>query len=451
MPPQDKKRRRRRGGQKGSTTTIIRHPPIDNISNGNLHHHNPKRKKLCHDPKPSSSSSAQLLETRIVHAQSLGASLPPLIITYTNQQDAIATWLNQHVTDTTVAVGIDTETKPAFTREASLDSRGPDVIQLAVSDGNCLVVHLSRMDKYHGNVDDATATATSGTVAAAVNDNAVANNHETKNNNKRQAQPGFAQLSRVLNSQQIAKVGVSIDQDSLELFKNHAFGINCRLDLTMIDRNSGTKYVQSKNTNDNSTNNDEKEAKKFPSSLKGISEYYVPGMILPKIKRIQMSNWSLKLSDAQIGYAAADAFAGAIVVTTLVTSTSSWTRDALIAMVMETEVDISELQSVREQRKLERKKAAEKRRRERTKGKPKLGNCNHHGRKKKDKSNLKQLYPATQQQTPKRSPTSNININNNNQQKIRREKAPRTSTKRKGEEDLLPAYAQLQSFLSSPR
>ena len=44
-------------------------------------------------------------------------------------------------------VGFDTETKPCFTREAALASTGPDTLQLAVADGNCLVLHLSRMER----------------------------------------------------------------------------------------------------------------------------------------------------------------------------------------------------------------------------------------------------------------------------------------------------------------
>ena len=375
-------------------------------------------------------------------------------------------------------VGLDTETKPCFTREAALASKGPDTLQLALADGTCLVIHLSRMERLH---DLQRLLASTGSVAEMLQPPAPSNPEHNEiatttttttsidGNQSHARLQGYVQLSRVLKSQQIAKVGVSIDDDALELLKNHLLETNCRLDLRTIDKdvednddaddggtrtgmndgvartncqddqklpaiNGTTKAANNGNSND-STSNDSQQ-NRLPKSLKGLSEFYVQGMVLPKIKKLQMSNWAGHLSDAQIGYAAADAFAGAIVVATMDASAAhQHTKASLIDMVMEDEIDIVNLQEVRERRKQERKREQDKRRKD--KKNKKQGGI-------KNSSSLKNQYPVNNQ-APNSSNKADRNKHNNRNRKRRKlnPKGPR--------EEASPLYAQLQTGLSSSR
>jgi 3'-5' exonuclease len=233
------------------------------------------------NPAGPQAAPPSLPSTRVVRANALGASLPELIITYTNERRVIAEWLQQHVSPSVHCLGLDTETKPSFTREAAKAKKGPDVLQLAKSDGHCLVIHLSQME-----MEDPPTTTT--TAASALFD--------------------------ILNSRDIAKAGVSIDDDALALHENKQLDVHCRLELRNIDKQEQDNTTSSNgseedtNTEENNTHNN---TTKVPQNLQGLSQHYVPNLKLPKHKKLQMSNWELPLSDAQIEYAAGDAFAAA--------------------------------------------------------------------------------------------------------------------------------------------
>jgi len=317
--------------------------------------------------------------TRVVRSAALGSSLPPLVITYTNEQHSIAEWLNEHVPlqgdggdDAAYCLGLDTETKPSFTKQTALAKKGPDVLQLAKSDGKCLVIHLSQMEQ----LQELVATSKCNNVADLF-----------KLKKKESSLMGYIQLAQVLNSRRVAKAGVSIDDDALELHENKLLGVNCRLELRKMGLDeeeenlerghakqpSNTHHKSGKAASINQGNKKGTPHAGRPQSLKGLAEYLVPGLHLRKQKKLQMSNWEQPLSDAQVGYAAADAFAGAIVVHALVTATDNpHTIQSLLDLALEKETSIQDLRGVRVQNKKERKIEAEKRRKDK-KSKPKGG------------------------------------------------------------------------------
>ena len=419
------------------------------------------------------------LETRVVHAKKLGPSLPPLIITYTNEQDAVAKWLSQHVLCEPLmcVVGLDTETKPCFTREAALASKGPDTLQLAVADGNCLVVHLSRMEKLQDlnqillsgisredSCDSLNVTELLQLQQEPEEPTSLENSVSASDSSYSRLE-GYVHLSKILKSGEIAKVGVSIDDDALELLKNHSLETNCRLDLRNIDKDeeeqvTGKVDVGAKapavagNNNSNSTesnsNDNDTQQSKTPKSLKGLAEFYVQGMVLPKIKKLQMSNWAGHLSDAQIGYAAADAFAGAIVVATLDGSSEhNHTKNSLVYNVMEDEVDIVNLREARERRKQERKRKREQEKmrneKKKHKGKQQGGKNNRNKR----NNSMKKLYPIHSHEVSNNKNNNSKSAINKNDNKNRKKRSAPAKDHRAAESN--PVYAQLQGSLSSPR
>lgn len=319
--------------------------------------------------------------TRIVRAAALGPSLPPLVITYTSEQQSISAWLQDHVSlnndDNRVqCVGLDTETKPCFTSEAAAASKGPDTLQLAKADGNCLVVHLSQMR----GLQDLEASFRRS-------------HHSLLHPSSEVEEPklfgslqGYIRLSSVLKSHCVIKSGVAIDDDALALHENKLLDVNCRFDLRAIaqaanaeQQESGqqdvkkqaAKPIQTRNANESKKSSQQQKSSKcnaVPQGLKGLSEYYVRGFTLPKQKRLQMSNWALPLSDAQVAYAAADAFAGALVVHTLVTSTKNQhTNSSILESLQNSEIDLRSIRAERQRRKKERKKESDKRRQDRKK------------------------------------------------------------------------------------
>ncbi|CAB9511799.1 expressed unknown protein [Seminavis robusta] len=369
--------------------------------------HNNRRSKA---PKSSETNNQTLVVadhnnnnvTRVVHAPGLGPDLPQLVITYTNDQQVIADWLQQHIiiggdveANYLQCLGLDTESKPTFTREAYLASKGPDVLQLAKADGNCLVIHLCFMEKlmdlksvYH---------------CESIHDLLQSQAGNSKRNNRLE---GYRKLASVLNCRHIAKAGVGLEADAVDLYENKLLEMNCRFDLRTIptDDEGVSDHNSQSSSNKSSSNSEEGQngnvAKKGnnnnkrPEGLKGLTEYYVPGMILPKVKRLQMSNWAARLSDAQVRYAAGDAFAAAITVHTLINSSANThTLESFTNTVMAAEVDMDRV-LIKKKKKQEAKKNKKKKRGQ-DKGGQKKGNqpqnnnntgSNNDGTKKKARS-----------------------------------------------------------------
>ena len=150
--------------------------------------------------------------TRCVVARPLGDFLPPLVITYTNDPNAIEQSIHHHISPTVSCIGIDTESKPCFTKEAAKEAartkKNPDVLQLGLADGNCLVAHLSCLAY--------------------------------------KAPRGLTLLQCVLKCSNILKAGVGIIGDALLLHENKGLGVNCRLELAWLDQNDGTDFYPQK-------------------------------------------------------------------------------------------------------------------------------------------------------------------------------------------------------------
>ena len=398
MVKRKRTRRRKRGGEKGPT------------QNDHQKANNNAATSTATTVSASSFSFQRI--TKVVRAEALGDSLPPLVITYTNESSSIEKWLKQHVHDKKHrCLGIDTESKPSFTRKAALAARGsnPDTIQLAVADGHCLVIHLSRME----------------------------------NNDK-----SCLSLSQVLKNKDILKSGVGLDDDSLELHKNHSLDIACRLDLRTIHEKE--LEMERKRKRRNSENNDDQEQKpanQSPQGLKVLAEKYVHGLVLPKKKKLQLSNWAASLTNDQVGYAAADAFAGAAVVAALVAATDNdYTHQSLIKMTLDDELHISLVEKDRLEKKLARKRQKEKEHKER-----KAAGTN-------GKANQKDA--RKQVNNPKKRGKRKAPDHRNKQQQQRPQKASHEPTKKKIKlqqlprnegNSVAPVYRQISTALRSSR
>ena len=85
--------------------------------------------------------------TNVSSTAPLAPRQPPLTITYTNDGATVANWLQRHVGADVCCVGFDTETAPSFRRTSAPWSSAPATLQLATSEGACLVVHLAHVPR----------------------------------------------------------------------------------------------------------------------------------------------------------------------------------------------------------------------------------------------------------------------------------------------------------------
>lgn len=148
-------------------------------------------------------------------------------------------------------------------------------MQLAASTGACLVVHLAhvpRRKNWHRGAPDG---------------------HHLE---------GMKELAQLLQDRNVIKAGVGIELDAVDLYREHRLILSARFDLGGIGA----------------------RCSRLPNGLAALSRLVVPGLELAKSRTITMSNWAqLPLSSSQISYAAADAFAAAAVVSTMLTSASA--------------------------------------------------------------------------------------------------------------------------------
>lgn len=152
---------------------------------------------------PPTIGSTRTVTSRIINAP----GLPQMInVTYTNDWSVVGTWLkdnnlvrpqqqssdNKH--NSPMLLGLDVETRPRYTSEDAANYRGPDVLQLGLVSGNCLVIHL----KY-----------------APPDTDSVGRRH----------------LQEVLAAPKILKIGVSIESDVLDLWATFGLLTKGRFDM----------------------------------------------------------------------------------------------------------------------------------------------------------------------------------------------------------------------------
>ena len=300
----------------------------------------PGKSNRKHQPKKKSKKKKQGIEnslqptTTVVECDALGPSVPRLVITYTNEESAIAKWLDLHVVNDSnnqqlQYLGLDTETKPCFTKEAAKACKGPDTLQLAKVDGTCLVVHLSCMPK--------------------------------------QSNTSQSTLATILKSQTILKAGVSIDGDCSELGQNHSLPTHGRVDLSLLHYH----LLRSKKTEPKEQPDGKEETNvNQPMGLKSLTAQYMDGLVLPKKKKIQRSNWAVgPLSPEQIQYAAADAFVGAAILERMMTmmdsgSENNTTTNVLAAVNTEKQQQMKERQAARKRKRKEKAEADAKKKKQ---------------------------------------------------------------------------------------
>ena len=169
-----------------------------------------------------------------------------MAVCYTDDARAVNKWLNKNAAGA-AALGFDTETACAFNGRKP-HAPGPHVIQLAAGDA-CLVAHL-----------------VSGDVCAS------------------------GALADVLSDHTIAKVGVGLDDDAVELYN-----IDSRMKLSgRLDIGGPRKGRR--------------------IALREVAHRCIGGPIAPKAKKIACSNWAMRrLQSKQLAYAARDAWLGAAV------------------------------------------------------------------------------------------------------------------------------------------
>ena len=167
-------------------------------------------------------------------------------VCYTDDARTVNRWLRDNAAGA-AAVGFDTETACAFAGRKP-PAPGPHVLQLAAGDA-CLVAHL-----------------VSGDVCAS------------------------GALADVLSDHTIAKVGVGLDDDAVELYN-----IDSRMKLSgRLDIGGPRKGRR--------------------IALREVAHRCIGGPIAPKAKKIACSNWAMRrLQSKQLAYAARDAWLGAAV------------------------------------------------------------------------------------------------------------------------------------------
>ena len=199
-----------------------------------------------------------------------------MTVCYTDDARAVNKWLNKNAAGA-AALGFDTETACAFNGRKP-HAPGPHVIQLAAGDA-CLVAHL-----------------VSGDVCAS------------------------GALADVLSDHTIAKVGVGLDDDAVELYN-----IDSRMQLSgRLDIGGPRKGRR--------------------IALREVAYRAIGGPIAPKAKKIACSNWAMRrLQTTQLAYAARDAWLGAAVYGALAADPSF--VDAAAAQI-HGEMNIAELSAV---------------------------------------------------------------------------------------------------------
>lgn len=160
-----------------------------------------------------------------------------LQLTYATDAACVTSWLRACADEHTL--GFDTETRPAFRKG---EIYAPATLQLSTASA-CLVVHLTHLD----------------------------------------AMPDA--LVETLADESVLKVGVGVDDDSIELWLHHGLDVNGRLDMATIGAGSAR-------------------------SLGGLCTEIL-GVTLDKSNALKLTNWSRRaLTVPEVRYAALDAWAG---------------------------------------------------------------------------------------------------------------------------------------------
>jgi hypothetical protein len=234
--------------------------------------------------KRKKSSDGHIIFTDVTQAAPLAPKgQPPMIITYTNDGACVSNWLTSNVGKDVQFLGFDTETVPSV-RKNSDQFKGPATLQLATAEGECLVVHLAHVPR-----KNCFASPASGGIKDAKDGAGLLS---------RLRGVGFDDLAEVLRETRVIKAGVGIDADAIDLWRENRLVLAGRFDLGGIGAKSHGRI-----------------------GLKDLAEMVVPGLVLPKSKKLTMSDWAMvPLTQNQLEYAAADAFAGAAVFSTLKTS-----------------------------------------------------------------------------------------------------------------------------------
>jgi hypothetical protein len=186
-------------------------------------------------------------------------------VTHATNSASVQKWLDEHCSATCV-LGFDTETRPTF--KADQPQNPPSVVQLSTEDA-CLVAPIFVAPSQKGKAGKR-----------------VMSPREARN-----AADGVRRtLAATLESRFILKAGVGIDQDAIDLWQHWGLEVNGRLELGRSTDASG--------------------ARSRPRSLKHLLAD-ATGIELAKSKKVQMSDWAAApLSERQVAYAAADAWAG---------------------------------------------------------------------------------------------------------------------------------------------
>ena len=202
-------------------------------------------------------------------AASLALNLPNIgdkSVAHATDAEAVTRWLDEHCASPRV-LGFDTETRPSY-RKGQVNP--PAVVQLSTADA-CLVAQIfvaRSRSRGSGSALGAKGIRQLKEESAMASDSAAAVR---------------AALKATLEDRSIIKAGVGIDDDAIELWQSWGLELNSRLELGGgASNNVGLARLLNDAT----------------------------GITLVKSASVQKSDWSAALTDKQLAYAAADAWAG---------------------------------------------------------------------------------------------------------------------------------------------
>eukprot|EP00316_Scyphosphaera_apsteinii_P020590 CAMPEP_0119318504 /NCGR_PEP_ID=MMETSP1333-20130426/46653_1 /TAXON_ID=418940 /ORGANISM="Scyphosphaera apsteinii, Strain RCC1455" /LENGTH=352 /DNA_ID=CAMNT_0007324699 /DNA_START=145 /DNA_END=1203 /DNA_ORIENTATION=+ len=213
-------------------------------------------------PERKPKLSPRALDARLAENCMHHAKYPSIEITYATCSRCVQEWLMQH---RAAVLGFDTETRPQFIKGETANA--PATLQVVPA----LMWHHE--PSKHSRVLEIVAQLSTASACLVIH---LTHCERTKH--------WLKPLRTLLADPTVLKAGVGIDDDAISLWLHWGFDVNGRLDLGRVGGSN--------------------------RGLKSLAAEYL-GLNLEKSKSLALSDWELRpLSEAQLNYAALDAWVG---------------------------------------------------------------------------------------------------------------------------------------------